>query len=276
MANSLSAGGTSVAKDDDPELIEAAAPFSLKLIDTLLEDLPRHRPLLTTAARQYTQYAYAFLQQEADFIEDQDYERAKHLRGRTVKLYRRARDYGLRGLDTRFSGFSDAARSGKNLESFLKKCKPQDVELLYWVGASWSALISLSKSDPASLAALPRAEALMRRALELDPDWNHGALQEFFGTFEASRPILMGGSMEKAEKHFARALELTQGEKASVYVAMAEALAIPAQDKKRFDDLLQKAFVVPLDKHPEWRLENEIALLRARWLKKRENMLFVE
>ena len=50
-----SSGGT-FASDDDPDLVKAAAPFSLKLIESLLAESPNHLLLLrpispTTAAR---------------------------------------------------------------------------------------------------------------------------------------------------------------------------------------------------------------------------------
>src|SRR4026207_168032 len=68
-ADALAASGSTFASDNDPELIKAAAPFSLKLMETFLAENPRHSGLLTAAASGFTQYAYAFVQQEADEIE---------------------------------------------------------------------------------------------------------------------------------------------------------------------------------------------------------------
>src|SRR5204863_685960 len=97
---------TTYAADDDPELIAQAAPFSLKLIESLLEPSPKHEGLLLAAASGFTQYSYAFVQQQADFVEDTNVARASALRLRARKLDLRARDYGLRGLDVRHPGFS--------------------------------------------------------------------------------------------------------------------------------------------------------------------------
>jgi hypothetical protein len=71
-ADALAHSGSAFASDDDPELIRQAAPFSLKLMDSLLEDNPRHVGLLTAAAKGYTQYSYAFVQQDGDELEDID------------------------------------------------------------------------------------------------------------------------------------------------------------------------------------------------------------
>ena len=54
LGDALAGGGTTFASDDDPELIKAAVPFSLKLIESLLAESPRHRGLLLAASRTKT------------------------------------------------------------------------------------------------------------------------------------------------------------------------------------------------------------------------------
>src|SRR5574341_1319753 len=89
LGDSLARSGTVFSSDNDPELVRDAVPFSLKLIESLLEESPRHRGLLEAAASGFTQYAYAFVQQEADEIEDRDLTKANELRTRARKLYLR-------------------------------------------------------------------------------------------------------------------------------------------------------------------------------------------
>ena len=99
------AGGAGVyAADDDPELVAAALPFGLKTIEALLARDPHNRQLLQAAASGFTQYAYAFVQQEADFVEERDLGRATELRARARRLYLRALDYGWRGLELEAPG----------------------------------------------------------------------------------------------------------------------------------------------------------------------------
>src|SRR6266550_3621879 len=66
VGNALAGGGTTFSSDDDPELVKAAVPFSLKLMETLLAESPRHKGLLFAAASGFTQYAFAFVQQDAE------------------------------------------------------------------------------------------------------------------------------------------------------------------------------------------------------------------
>src|SRR5713101_1138770 len=80
LGNALASGGSTFTSDEDPELVRDALPFSLKLIESLLAESPRHRGLLLAAASGFTPYAYAFVQEEADEIEDHDLEKARALR----------------------------------------------------------------------------------------------------------------------------------------------------------------------------------------------------
>src|SRR4051794_40663276 len=108
LGDSLADSGTTYTADDDPDLVGAALPFSLKLVEGLLSQAPRHRGLLFTAASGFTEYAYGYVQQDADALEADDVDRAAELRARARRLYLRGRDYGLRGLETRHRGFAQA------------------------------------------------------------------------------------------------------------------------------------------------------------------------
>ena len=128
LGDSLANSGTTYAADDDPDLVGQALPFSLKLVEGLLAESPKHRGLLFTAASGFTEYANAYIQQDADVTEAQDLERATALRTRARRLYLRGRDYGLRGLDARYRVFSqELARDPK---AAVRVTKAADVPLL--------------------------------------------------------------------------------------------------------------------------------------------------
>jgi len=272
IGDSLAAGGGSFASDDDPELVREATPFSLKLIESLLEQVPRHRGLLLAASRGFTQYAYGFLQQEADYREETDYAASRALRERARKLYLRAHGYGMRGLALDHRDF--AAAFGRDPEAALATLKRKDLDLLYWTGISWMAAISLAKDDPEQVAQIPQAEAMLRRAFALDENYGEGALHQFYITYGA-RPEEMGGSPAEAREHFQRAVELTGGQSAGPYVALAESVALPEQNRPEFEELLHQALAIDVDRKPEYRLMNLLMQERARWLLAQADLLFV-
>ena len=104
-------------------------------METLLEQVPDHEGLLYATASGFTQYGYAFVEQEADRLEDTDLDAAFALRSRAQKLYLRARNYGLRGLDVSMSGFQAGLR--ENPQKNVQKAAMKDVPLLYWTASAW-------------------------------------------------------------------------------------------------------------------------------------------
>lgn len=274
LGDALAESGTTYASDDDPELIRSAVPFGLKLVESLLEQSPRHRGLLLAAASGFTQYAYAFVQQDANAAEDEDLETAAALRARSRRLYLRARSYGLRGLEAAHPEFDRMLRLDR--AAALGQATKEDVPFLYWTAVSWGAAISVSKDDPELLADLPVVEALIRRALDRDADYDHGAIHEFLITYEGSRAEAMGGSIERARRHFDRAMILSGGLRAAPLVALAETASVRSQDRAEFVSLLERALRLDPGARPEWRLANLVMQRRARWLLSRIDLLFVE
>ncbi|MEQ2005390.1 MAG: TRAP transporter TatT component family protein [Limisphaerales bacterium] len=264
LGDALSNGGGTFATDDDPELIRDAAPFSLKLMESLLVESPQHRELLQALASGFTQYAYAFAQLPADAAEEKDLAAAGAGRERAKRLYLRARTYGLRGLEARHPGFENLLRA--NPAAAVRVTKKAEVHLLYWTAASWAAGISLSKDSPDAIADLPLAAALMDRALALDEKFDHGAIHSFLITFELARPGAGPDAVAKSRQHFARAVELSGGNQAGPYVSLAENVAMQQQNAAEFKALLEKALAVKVDTRPEWRLVNTLMQRRAKWL----------
>ena len=261
------------ASDDDPELVKAAVPFSLKLMESLLAESPNHKGLLFATSSGFTQFAYAFVQQEADEAEGSDLARATALRERARRLYLRARNYGLRGLAASHTGF--AARLQANPREAVQMAKAKDVPLLYWTAAAWAAAISLSKDDPALIGEVPQMEALMDRALELNESFDHGAIHTFLITYEMARQGAPGDPVTRSRHHFDRALELSGGQQAGPLVSFAEAVCVQKQDLKQFDDLLQRALAVNPDAQPDSRLVNLVMQRRAQWLLSKRDELFL-
>jgi len=274
LGDSLASGGTTFTSDDDPDLVGQALPFSLKLMESLLAESPNHRGLLLAASSGFTQYAFVYVQVPAEETEGQDLAKADYLRIRARHLYLRARNYGLRDLEVTHRDFEQNLR--KDAKTAVRNARLKDVPLLYWTAVSWGAAISVSKDDPEMIADQPIVEALIDRALELNPDYDFGAIHNFLITYEAVRRTASGDFAPRSRKHFDRAVELTAGQSAAPYVALATTVSVSKQDSEEFESLLKKALAVNPDARPEWRLTNLIMQRRARWLLAREDELFVK
>jgi predicted anti-sigma-YlaC factor YlaD len=269
VGDAISGGSGVYSSDADPDLVKEAIPFGLKTYESLLAVDPNHQGLLLSAANGFVGYAY-ILGQDADRLEATDLEGARALRIRASKLFLRGRDYAMRGLEVAHPGFATAFV--RDSGAALAMTRKPDAALLYWAGAGWAAALGTNKHDPKLIADLPAAGALVARVLELDETYDAGSAHEFFVTYEGSRP---GGSTSEARRHYARALELSQGHRASIYLALAEAISVHEQNPREFQELIHKALAVDPDGVPELRLVNTLAIRRAQWLETRMPDLFV-
>ena len=270
-ADTLSGSGTTFSSDDDPEFVKSAIPFSLKTMEGLLQETPKHQGLLLALTSYFTQYGYAFILQEADELEEKDLDAANEKRDRASRMFRRSWNYGIRGLEVKHPGFEKALRA--NPKAALKKLTKADVPQLYWTAAAGGLRIRPDK--PETVADQPLIEAMIDRALELDESYEKGAIHSFLIKYEMNRQGVKGDAAERSRKHFNRAVELSKGADAGAYVAFAEAVSVPKQNAKEFDSLLNKALAIDIDSHPEMRLSNTIMQRRARWLRARKDELIL-
>jgi predicted anti-sigma-YlaC factor YlaD len=122
------------------------------------------------------------------------------------------------------------------------------------------------------LARLPEVEALVDRALELDEDWEEGTLHTFKVIYAGAA---VSRDVDAIQRHYERAAALSKGRSAGLYVAYAEAVALPDQDKAGFRTLVERALAVDPDLQPRDRLETLLAQRRARWLLDRIDALIL-
>lgn len=261
-ADAFASAGTTFSGDDDPEFVKSAIPFSLKMMESLLEQTPKHKGLLLASASYFTQYGYAFIQQEADELEEKDLAAANEKRDRATRMFKRSWNYGMRGLELNHPGFEKALRS--NPRAAARQLSKDDVALAYWTAAAGG--LRIRPDRPETVADQLLVEALIDRALELNEAFENGAIHGFLIKYEANRQGLKGDSTLRSRQHFKRAVELSKGADASPYVSFAEAVAVPKQDAKEFESLLQKALAIDADAHPAMRLSNLVMQRRARWL----------
>ena len=179
VGDSLNSGPPVFESDDDIELVGDALPFSLKFVETLLAEVPSDPNLLITACRGFVLYSYGYVNLEAERAIQTDLDAGRRLRARARGLYARALECGLRGLDRVYPGFSEELRGNPRaaVASLNPKKAKRDVLFLYWSAAALGLAVSVSKDD----------DAMLNRAIELDPTWDNGALHAFAVTFEGAR-----------------------------------------------------------------------------------------
>jgi len=262
IASTLAESGTTFTSDDDLQLVGDAIPFALKLQESTLESTPKHQGLLVATCSGFTQYAYAYVETEAEALPSSRRAEIQAARDRALRLYVRARGYCFRAMDGRFGEKTSAALM-QNPEVVLAKARAADVPLLYWTAASWGAAIALGIDRPELAIDLPAVRVLAERALALDERWSKGALHELFITLD-SQPEALGGNPARAREHFDKAVKVQNGLSPGPYVSLAAGIAVANQDRAEFERLLKLALAVDPDKDPSNRLVTLVTQKRAR------------
>jgi predicted anti-sigma-YlaC factor YlaD len=276
VGDALVSGNSVYETDEDIELVGEALPFGLKLMESLLGESPEHSGLLLTSCKGFVLYSYAYVDYEAGVMEDRDLDQARAMKKRAGKLYLRALSYGLRGLEKNYPGFENQLflEPEEAVDRIRIDKKKRDLPFLYWSAAAMGLGISVSRDDAVLLARLPEVESLINRGLELDETWENGA----FHSFKIQLAAAKVGELDEEliRHHYERALELTKGQDAGLYVAYVEAVSIPTQNREEFIYLLDKALEIDPDKNPQIRLVNQIARRKARWLLDHTEELILE
>lgn len=247
-----------VYRDQDLVTVEKGMPGNLLLLRGMCESSPGNRDLWTMGAQLYFYYSMGF-------VEDEDPERAK-------LLYLQGLSMGRSQLDR-----LDWFRPDRDIDAFakgLQKAEKDDVPLLFWTLANWVSWINLSMNEPAAIADLPVVEAALARVLELDPTFFRGMPYAFFGTLQATKPVLLGGKPEQARAAFEKAFE-TSGRRLLFFQALyAQSYCRQTLDQEGFRAVLQEVLDAPADLDPEYRLLNEVAKRRAKRLLEYEDDWF--
>lgn len=268
VANALTGDGNSdvFTGDPDPKLVGDAIPFAIKMYEILHSANPKHQDLAVMTGSLFIMYANAYVQGPAEMLTTSEWQAREEGMARAKQLYLRGYDILYDALENKFKGFKQASVSNDTLQPMLRKCKKDDVALLYWAVAGGLSAYSLDIFDFELSARVPDWTAMIHRAYELDPNFGGYSLDEFFIIFYASLPEMLGGNLELAERHFRLALEKSRGNSVSAYVSYAQSVSIPAQDYDTFKDCLDKALAINVDDDVSTRLVNIVGQEKARWL----------
>lgn len=274
MADAMSQPGKVFSGDEDPELVGEALPFALKMMETLRESAPDHVEIHVGLASGFVQYAYAYVLWPAEQMEVTSYAAAQEPKKRAHRLFLRAHRYATQAMELAHPGF--AAAFAKDPAGSMAGMQIQDVPKLYWLAASLAMAIRTEPMNTELLVRLTEAGRLLERALELDPNWGNGDLDEALISYYAAVGEGLGGGEAKAKARYDHALSLTRGERPSLYLSWAEAFLVGKQDRKGFEELCRKALAVDTEKDSEHKLAAVLAQRRARWLLARSDELFLE
>lgn len=273
-AQIIQTGLPSVEEEDDLPYANQASLSSLKMLEGMQRSNPNDSTILFMLTRSFASYTFGFIENEMLEAKGAHPDLEKTATDRARRFYGRGKKFGLQLLSKNGSFRKGLEGSLDLFQKSLKSFGKKDVPALFWTAFNWGSLINLSKDSPEAIAELPRVEAVMKRVLELDPDYYYAAPHQFFGVIHAARPKMLGGQPQEAKKEFELALEKTQGKLLMIKVLYAQYYAVQIQDRQLYRRLLQEVANADGAIFPEQRLANELAKRRALILLKKEKLFF--
>jgi predicted anti-sigma-YlaC factor YlaD len=258
-----------------PTVVGIALPALIKVDEGKLKRKPDNAALALAAGSYNIMYANAFVQGPAQMLPASRYKKRDAAFVRAKKIYMRGVNILRDSLNKKYPGINDASQGQS--KTYLAALNAADVPLIYWLVAGTLAAYSIDPFDLELGFKIPELSALIKRAYELDPNYNNGALDEFFILFYGALPPALGGNIDLAKKHYALAIEKTNGESASPYVSYAESIAIPSQDYDAFKTNLDAALAVDIGKvkGATNKLAQKLSKRRARYLLKNAGNYFL-
>ena len=246
-------GSRAMESEPDVELARVAIPGQLKTVEGLLLSAPRNRTLLEMSARASLQFGFGFLEDDVESARESG---ARQIAvGRATAMYDRAFGWALQLLaldepDIR-AAFDEG---GARWDAALARLSREAVPGLAYGGMALASAAGLNRADPARLAKLPRARAMLARSHALDPRFDHGAAVMTLGILAAQL-----GDRAAAERQLREAIELA-GSDYLLPRVMSARLLLTGKER---DEALEAILAIPPDISTRNRLANEIARRRA-------------
>ncbi len=241
---------TAILNEDDTGLVRDGVPAYLLLIDGLIEGDPQNPDILLAGAKLYGAYAGGFVD---------DGERAQRLAGRAYSYARRALCLREKPLCDALDGSFDAFAAA------LKQADAKDIATIYGFASAWAGKIQVNSGDWNAIADLPKLQALLQRANEIDEHYDNGGASLYLGVINSIRPASLGGKPEEGKAYFDKALELSGGRNQMVRVLYAQFYARLVFDQALHDKLLNDVLAAdPVA--PKLTLINTLAKRKAKAL----------
>jgi TRAP transporter T-component len=241
-----------ILNNNDLATVEAGAPAYLLMVDSLLYRNPDNESLLRGAANIYTAYTNVFVTDKA----------------RAGKLTDKALEYGFRALCVRRSKTCRFREINfHEFNNILLSLEIKDVPDLFTLGSAWAAWVQTHRDDWNAVAEISRVEAIMKRVVELDEFYQDGGAHLYLGVLATFLPPALGGKPDEGQKHFERALEISNDKNLMVKVLYAQYYARLMFDQQLHDRLLNEVLEAKTDV-PGYTLNNTLAKKQARELLK--------
>ncbi len=265
-------GMVAVESEQDLDFAEEAIPSLIKTLEVLRYGDEGDRVTLTLLAKAYGTFTFGFVEERLLGLPEGSTEYQDEFQ-RAELFYRRGRDYGIAALmndgGMKRSWKAPFPEFKKAVDGLGKKYAPA----LFWTAFNWANWMNLNRDDPQAVVGLPKVQAMVERVIELDPDFYYGSAHALRGVMAVSRPKMLGGDPELADRELREAMRISP-DYLMTKVLYAQYYARQTNDAALFRSSLGEVIAADPAALEDQMLANKLAKRRAEILLKKEKQLF--
>jgi len=241
-------------------LAEKGMADHLLMVTGMVELSPNNFRLLNETAFLYCAYGLFMEEKEPDFAKE---------------LFAIGKDYGLRALKQNRK-FRKGIEKGDKIADLVGHLGKGYVNPMVWTGLNSGLWIVQNMDDPEALMGMADTIALIKKSIELDENFYHGAGKMFLGAYFALLPeyLGLGGGPDNSRKMFTEARAIEKGNFLLIDVLEARFLSTTVEDEDRFEELLKGVLQKDSGNVKGARLINELAKMKAKFYLENQSKYF--
>jgi len=204
----IDAGQPAYEQETDLYLLSHAFPSHVKLLEGLSVSDPHNPELLILIARLYAGYAFTILETESEALR---YGQPpivglgltrESLEKEISHCFKTGAEFALNALARNHPDIRDHLGQAGRAVAYFDTLQPADVPALFWYGFNLAGYVLHNLQSVSAMSQAYQVESAMRRVIALDPAYYYASAHLVLLGYYASRPPLMGGNPELAQKHY--------------------------------------------------------------------------
>lgn len=137
-----------------------------------------------------------------DQLKDKDKSEAKD---KAIQHYTKAYDYGIRYMQEKGiteENLLDREAATSLVKILNEKLNEEDMIATFYFAQAWGGLINLQRTNVALMSKLGSIKVLMDWVCGKNPNFELGSCNLFYAVYEAGRPAMLGGNLQKGRDIF--------------------------------------------------------------------------
>lgn len=180
------------------------------------------------------------------------------------EAYQKGLDWGTKSLKISAPEFAKSMAEGKTHAESITKAPKESIPAMYWFASNlgkWAA----AKGFATRLRYKDDIKSTIDHVKSMDEQFFYAAPWRYLGGYEAATAGRAGGSLDKSEENFKKAVQLAPNY-LGTKVLWADYLCVKRQDKATFEKLLKDVVAASPAVDPEIEAENLLEQEKAKKL----------